>query len=296
MIYLQSERLRVEVCEPNEAPNTTLRFDRAGFISEVTLDGQTRFCATEPNNLWHPSSGGRGLCSELLCDVSEEFKLDEMFPKLGVGLLKKTENEPYCFYKKYEHKLFPVSVDASEMAAVFKTSAIPCGGYAAEQEKQIEVQGNTLILAMKVTNVGEKSLHIQEYCHNFFSIGGMAVGDAYTVDLPGVKAIEIGNLKSSLGVDNYRGTPTGVQIAGYSNQYATLQFEPTQIGNELPFRWKLNNIAAKASISCEESFHPNSVAIWSVDHMVSPEVFYSFTLQPHQSISWKRAYTFDRVN
>ena len=34
MITLKSNRLRVRIAEPGEAPNQTHRFDRAGFISE----------------------------------------------------------------------------------------------------------------------------------------------------------------------------------------------------------------------------------------------------------------------
>ena len=89
MFYLKSYRLCVEITYPGQAPNTTYRFDRAGFITEVVLDGTHRFCATEPNNLSHPSSGGRGICNEYIFDVSGKASVGEHFPKLGVGLLKK---------------------------------------------------------------------------------------------------------------------------------------------------------------------------------------------------------------
>ncbi|MGQ7408281.1 hypothetical protein [Streptococcus suis] len=61
MIYLTNHRLRVEIAEPGERPNDTFRFDRAGFISNVILDGDTHFCANEPMNLRHLSSG-RTVC------------------------------------------------------------------------------------------------------------------------------------------------------------------------------------------------------------------------------------------
>ena len=59
MLTLQNDRLRVEIAEPGEAPNTGFRFDRAGFIADVVLDGAHSFCTSEPLNLIHPSSGGR---------------------------------------------------------------------------------------------------------------------------------------------------------------------------------------------------------------------------------------------
>lgn len=293
MIYLQSDRLRVEVCEPNEAPNTTYRFDRAGFISEVTLDGSIRFCATEPNNLWHPSSGGRGLCSEILFDISDQFEIGEAFPKLGVGLLRKTENAPYCFYKKYETELYPVTIETAASTAVFKTAAIPIRGYAVEQIKRVEVHGNQLVLTMQISNVGDNTLHIREYCHNFFSIGGMALGDAYRIDLPCVDGIPQGNMKSSEGFDNYIGTSSGIQIRSYSDQYATIKFLPVMFKRELPFYWKISNSAAKSSISCEESFLPSDLAVWCVDHIVSPEVYHDFSIHPGETETWRRSYSFE---
>lgn len=293
MIYLLSDRLRVEVCEPGEAPNTTYRFDRAGFVSEVTLDGNTRFCATEPNNLWHPSSGGRGLCSEILFDVSDQFEIGEAFPKLGVGLLKKTKDSPYCFYEKYEAESFPVTVETTSSSAVFKTAAIPVRGYAAEQTKRVEVHGNQLIFTMQITNTGDKTLHIREYCHNFFSIGGMAIGDAYQIDLPCVSGVVLGDLKSSEGADNYKGTASGIQIRSYSDQYAIIKFHPSQFKEELPFCWELYNSAAKASVACAESFLPAGLAVWCVDHMVSPEVFHDFALPCGETETWRRSYSFE---
>ena len=65
MITLKSNRLRVRIAEPGEAPNQTHRFDRAGFISEIRLDDRISFCASEPENLSHPCTGGRGLCRSI---------------------------------------------------------------------------------------------------------------------------------------------------------------------------------------------------------------------------------------
>ena len=39
-ILLRSDRLKVEIAEPGLFPNVTTRFDRAGFVTQVTLDGR----------------------------------------------------------------------------------------------------------------------------------------------------------------------------------------------------------------------------------------------------------------
>ena len=60
---IQSELLTVELTSPGSAPNDNFRFDRTGYITEVVLKDGTRFAASEPRNLSHPSSNGRGFCS-----------------------------------------------------------------------------------------------------------------------------------------------------------------------------------------------------------------------------------------
>lgn len=295
MFYLKTDRLRVEVCEPHEAPNTTFRFDRAGFVSEVTLDGRYKFCATEPNNLSHPSSGGMGFCSEIQCDVSSEAGIGEYFPKFGIGLLKKEEHEPYCFFKKYTAKLFPIEVKASDSAVEFITEPIVCRGYALKQHKVVSVKDNTITFLTKIKNVGEKSVHIKEYCHNFISICGMAIGESYQLELPNIKEIARGLLESTLGINNYRGTEYGLQIAGYSKEHASFIITEDKIECQDVFCWKMVNTAAKAYISCQEFFVPSGLYIWCVDHMLSPEVFCEFDLNPGDTREWKRKYSFEHM-
>lgn len=296
MIYLNTDRLRVEICEPHESPNDTFRFDRAGFISEVTLDGHSRFCAEEPNNLSHPSSGGRGFCSEIQCDVSAEAAVGEYFPKFGIGLLKKTDEEPYCFHKKYEARLFPVTVKHTETTAEFRTEAVTCMGYALEESRTIEVKDNQLKLTVCLTNTGTKAVHIREYCHNFISICGMALGNAYYLELPDIKDIPDGLLKSGAGTDNYIGAGQGLQISRYADEPSMLFLPKEKINSDKAFRWKLSNRAAGACVSCEEGFVPSELNVWSVDHMISPEVFYEADLKPGETASWSRKHTFEKYS
>ena len=130
MITLKSNCLRVEIAQPGEHPNDGVRFDRAGFITEVVLNNERQFCANEPKNLVHPSTGGRGLCCEQMLDLSNQVSAGEQYPKFGVGLILKETDEPYVFYKKYQIDYFPVEYTATETTVEFKTDAIPCMGYA----------------------------------------------------------------------------------------------------------------------------------------------------------------------
>lgn len=296
MITLQSGRLRVELADPGEAPNTKFRFDRAGYITEIILDGSVRFCASEPHNLRHPHSGGRGLCSEYRFDASGEAAPGEYFPKFGVGLIRKEQEEPYLFHKSYkEVRPFPVEVRAENDTAVYITRPVSCLGYAIAAEKRITVSGSELTMEIKMTNTGEKSVDIQEYCHNFISIDGMAAGSDYRLDMPG-----IGDLGDRRLTDR-RGAPSGLRGCGKGITFCEPALTATdfavvtdQISHDVPFLWRLSHKGAMAYVEGEESFTPSQINIWAMDHMMCPEVFHSFSLKPGEIHSWKRKWRFEK--
>lgn len=95
-INIRTESLSVEIELPGVGFNNTTRFDRAGFITQVTLDGKYDFCTLEPTNLNHPSTGGVGLCNEIRClSAFEDAEVGRRFAKFGVGLLTKPDDERY---------------------------------------------------------------------------------------------------------------------------------------------------------------------------------------------------------
>ena len=274
MFTLSSPRLRVEVSEPGENPNVSLRFDHAGYISDVVLDGAYHFCASEPKNLDHPSSMGRGLCSEWCFDVSGEAKVGEYFPKFGVGLIRKEEDYKYVFHKAYKDvRFFPVKFEHTEDTAVFVTEGVPCLGYAMRSIRRITVQDDTITMVTEAQNVGEKDIHMREFCHNFMSIDGMALGSDYHLSMPHVRG-------------------HGLTFCEFSAIATDVAFDGADIEDKVPFVWKLRHDGAKMWCQAEDYYHPFRVAVWAVDHIVAPEVNHTFSIAPGESHSWKRVWAF----
>lgn len=292
MITLKSDCLRVEIAEPGEHPNDGVRFDRAGFITEVVLNNERQFCANEPKNLSHPSTGGRGLCCEMMLDLSGEAKVGERYPKFGVGLIRKETDEPYAFFGKYQIEHFPVEYTATDSTAEFKTAAIPCMGYALNQWKKISVQDNCLTVEYQLENVGEKTVVLEEYCHNFLSIDGMAISPDYVLDIPGLE--NQGN-----GPKKYRGNGYELNLIGNGCGFTFAKADPTVFeypaqvaAQSAPFGWKLSHKGAKAYVEGEESYVPVRVNIWGTDHLISPEFIQRIELAPGETTAWTRKLTF----
>ena len=296
VFFLKNERLRVEIAEPGEAPNHRTRFDRAAYISDVLLDGEMRFTASEPRNLVHPTSGGMGFCRELRCDVSADAKVGAYYPKFGVGLIRREDEPKYSFYKEYTDVIpFDVSVEHDSTTAYFLTASMPCLGYALESRRKVTLQDTTLTVETELHNTGDKAISMEEFCHNFISIDGMAVGSDYHLEIPSAPDLGQSRLNNRRGFSGVlRGEGRGVTFCEFTAIDTDYAIDCNRLHKDIPFTWKLSHQGAKAYVLGADSFVPGKIAIWGVDHMLCPEIVHCFTLEPGERIAFSRALTFGR--
>lgn len=292
MITLKTNRLRVEILEPGEGRNQTVRFDRAGFISRVTLDGKHEFCTVEPDNLSHPCSGGAGLCSEIKDDnIWDEVPVGKQCPKFGVGLLEKPSGESYKFFEKsYRKEFFQISWEASGSRAVFRTEPKPCMGRALRQTKAVTLDGNSINILYTFENTGEKRLNLREYVHNFVTIDMLPIGPDYYLSFPTARRQD--GKHGHNGEGTICGKGSGFTFSGYDAAASMADVSGAEIDPAKPFSWKITNAISPAAISEEESFIPESVPIWTIDHIISPEVYHSFSIAPGETHTYTRKWVF----
>lgn len=291
-IELKSDRLRVIIAEPGVAPNTTTRFDRAGFITQVTLDDKYDFCTAEPDNLSHPCTGGIGLCNEIRCiEGYEEARPGEMFPKFGVGLMVKLDDSRYMYFRKYECRPFKVEYETGDNYATFYTYPEECNGYALFHEKKISVERNKLIMSLRIENRGQKPVVLNEYCHNFVTIEKLPLSSGYRIDMP---TISSQNGKQPKLAGTIYGEGTGFTFSGYCDTAALIEVMSDEIDKVKAFHWEISNKFSDVSLSETTSFIPSKVVVWCIDHIISPEVINSVLIEPGKYAEWTREWTFWR--
>ena len=288
-MILSSGRLQAEVAVPGVSPNTTCRFDRAGFITSVLLDGQYEFCTAEPENLSHPSSGGRGLCSEFLApDMCEKAPPDDFFPKPGIGLLRRKGELPYCFYDSYEEIPFPIEWVRTEDSVTFTTKPLPCQGYEFMEIREIRVAGQQLTNAVTLLNTGGRAFSVDEYCHNFMTLMRLPLDGGYHIYMPGIHPQKPHVLKGIL-----KGEGTGFTFEKYSPDSFLYTIPPEELLPDSRFVWKVTHDSCPLSVTVTDAFRPRKVSIWAADHLISVEVFRSVCLEPGEEMTWKRTWEFD---
>ncbi|MDR1116838.1 MAG: hypothetical protein LBL09_01150 [Oscillospiraceae bacterium] len=289
-IILRSDRLEAAIDLPGQGLNTTVRFDRAGFITEVTLDGVHTFCRREPDNLDHPCTGGVGLCSEYrLEEAYADAEAGELFLKPGVGLLRKQDDGPYRHFVRYPCEPLTVEYQFDVHQAEFVTLPAPHNGFALRHKKVISLEGNTLSMRMEVSNEGEKPVYLTEYCHNFISLG-RPTGPDYRLAFPG-------------GINGYEPSPyANGEIAkldnalysfnAYSQRASMWMIPGGAVRQDTGFLWQLSHTQSPLSVTEADSFHPAAIALWAIDDIISPEICHSFSLDIGKTRTWERKWTF----
>lgn len=289
-MILQSERLRVEIAEPGIFPANTFRFDRCGFVTSIKLDEKHEFCTMEPTNLVHPSTGGVGLCNEYLCSaLCDEVKPGEKFVKFGIGAFTRPDEEPYCFFRKYEIEQFPMRYKANDKEVIFYTDPDKNMKDQVEQTKRILVDGSDLVMEVELKNVGEREIVMEEFCHNFLTIDGLRIGPKYQLHVPYL------NHTKGMGAGTFYGKENGVfSFHDYNAKAALLRVSGDKINTDAKqYEWTLSNEDSPAMIRCLDEFCPSRLEVWSIDHIISVETFYGIYIKPGEKTSWKRRWKFE---
>lgn len=287
-IVLKNERLQVSVLKPGDPAYRRTRFDWTGFMHSVVLDGKHTFTVKEQEDPARSTTGGEGFCCEYpFDDVILEAKVGERFPKPGVGLLLKKDEEPYRFARDYDVIPFEKSYTAKEDQVVFVQEPMPALGYAFREIKKITLNENSLVVTTTLENVGEKELKLEEYNHNFVGIDHLPIGPDYTLHYPG---FDFTNLRDCDCIKADRD-----QLTWFTAPPRGFYYElPTPQENDAPYNWKLVNHKAGAGV-CEKVDAPLGISrckLWGVQHVSSCEVMVRLQIPEGESLTWSRTLTF----
>lgn len=287
--YLSNERLIVELADV-QWPRRP-RFDRTGFITQVTLKDHNRtYCAYELDTP-DPDAGG-GLCGEfgIMKPVGYgDAEPGEWFPKLGVGLLKKEDGGPYDFTADYGRQPFEIKAELSGSEARYAVLPKPCGGYAAAFVKTVTLSENTVLVHYLLTNCGEKRIDTHEYIHNFMRVDDYPIGPGYSLRF----MFPFDNDESASVYDPAAIALSRNEIRWLSEAKDVFYFRTKSGGADAGAAWELRHEPSGARVREELSLPLEMAAVWGRSHVVSPEMFAAISLEPGETVEWTRKYLFE---
>ncbi|MGB5237824.1 MAG: hypothetical protein WBM43_01905 [Flavobacteriaceae bacterium] len=290
---LRSRELEVHFDQPNEGYNFS-RFDWTGKITLVKFQDEP-FSTLERMDSVNINEYGQGLYNEFGMDTALGFKEAEMgdwFHKIGVGALRK-QTADYQFTFPYEIRPANFIVEANTDRITVNCLSEIINGYVYELKKEFQIHDNCLTIDYILKNTGSKPIVTEEYVHNFLGIAREKIDAEYVLKFP----FEID--KDKLGDKVNPGKKVildkkEIRFSGASEE----QFFFSYLNGDRSVQaiWELEHSKRNVGVRESVSFISNKINLWGWEHVISPEIFHQFSIEPGESTNWTRTYDFYHLN
>lgn len=271
------------------------RFDWSGQVGCLEFKGHTYFGVWFPHYdpLLHDSITGpveSFYGGDNLPQHFAEAKKGESFVKIGVGLLRRTTDEPYNAFKYYP----PVdtgkwTVKARRDGVWFRQDLrTPLGvAYAYTKDLRLEKNAPVLILDHALKNRGKEPLEILVFNHDFFVLDGVTTGPGLEARFPFTPVAD-------------RPLTTGARIEGQRVVFDR-EFKPGESVYTLlsgykadPSHFDFTVEDTRTGVGVQEtgSLPPDRLVFWSNSRTICPEGYVRIKIEPGKTAHWSIRYRF----
>lgn len=284
-LTLASDQLRLVLEPPGEGYRGS-RFDWTTQVRRISFLGHEVLTQELPPEQGEVAGQGVGLAGEFGIATPlgfEDCAVDDWFPKVGVGLLRRPDEEPYHFFRSYEVRPARFSVRPEGPSAVTLTADQSVHrGWGWFLKRHWAVRANRVTLTTTLANTGTLPLGTEEYNHNFLSSGPR---DAIQWKLSW--PADIAHDQRDEWVD-----PEGILgWEGNSLAWAKTPSEVFFFSARAPLSsWTLHR--GDLSVTEEVDFASTHFNLWGRAHVISPELYHGLGVAPGTTHAWTRTWAF----
>jgi hypothetical protein len=252
------------------------RFDNTGFVSSAKVKGK-EFLG--PFGL----SGEFGILGTGVLGY-DRAKPGEEFVKIGLGRLKRLDDKPYEFSRKYQvARLFPTQVKTGRDTVTF-TQDGEMGAFKYRYMKRYRVDRKLRLITVEyeLTNTGRATWEFEHYNHNWLRFGADPVGPPYFV-------------RPEFGLDPdkrkgmvFSGTQMRLNVKANGAYLSSRKKAPVQRN-----RLHVGRQGGTQSVDISNNFPLSRFALYADQRGICPETFHRAQLGPRQQSQWKRVYVFN---
>ncbi len=277
-----------------------VRFDWSGVIPQLEYAGHSYF------GVWFPKY--EPTLHDAITGPVEEFrsadgalgygeaKPNELFIKIGVGVLVKPDNEPYEFTRNYKIVSTGVWIVNPEPDRVkFVQELKGVNGYSYVYTKTVRLAKGKpeLILEHSLRNTGKRVIETEVYDHDFYVVDAQPTGPAFSIKFP-FQPKAVGDLKGAAEVRGdeivyLRELEPGNRdsVASYIEGYGDAVRD---------YDIRVENSKSGAGVQ-QTGDHPISkLYLWSVRTTVCPEAYISLRVERRKTAKWQIRYRFYTLN
>ena len=272
------------------------RFDWSGLVACASYNGHTYFGEwsnnTDPmvnDTVTGPAEEFRRSNSEIGYD---EAKPGESFLKVGVGLLKRIDDQPYKFgtvYPIVDHGKWTVKV--SKRSVTFTQVLRTSMGYSYLYEKKLllDVKEPVMRLEHTLKNLGTSSITTDVYDHDFFVLDGAPTVPGMAVTLgfePKTAPPFPDGLVSMSGNEIvFKGSPKkGFSAQGYLTGYT---------GKRGEYRIHVEDRNTHVGILQTSDSPLSKFYFWSTPKTICPEAYIPINVASGKTQKWTISYRFE---
>ena len=284
------------------------RFDWSGVIANLVFQGHSFygpwFTGTDPSVSDFIYKGTAeiiaGPCSAITGPVEEfnpalgyeDAKPGGTFLKIGVGILRKLNNNPYSAYQ-----LYPI-VNGGTWSVTKGADSIEftqelhdqTSGYGYIYTKKISLTSGKaeMVMGQSLKNVGRVAIHANVYNHNFLVLDHQPTSAAFSITLPfDLKVDHAPDPKLAEVVKNqllYRST-----LVGEDRVYFNIEGFGKSADD---YKFHLENSKSKVGMTITGDRPLYKVALWSIRSVIALEPFVDVSVEPGSESTWKYHYEY----
>ena len=271
------------------------RFDWSGVISRLEYAGHGYF------GQWFPRYDPK--LHDAIMGPVEEFrtgdsalnyadaKPGETFVKIGVGVLRKPEEQRYTFRTDYaivDNGKW--TVKSTPDAVVFTHEVTdPSSGYAYLYRKTVRLTPGKaqLVLEHSLSNTGRKVINTSVYDHNFFTIDGRPIGPDVSIRFP----FALKPARSMAPLADVRGSQIAYLRELQQGEIASTPLEG--FGTNLAdYDIRVENQGANAGVRITADRPLARIVFWSIRTTACAEPFIEGRIEPGHEFTWRITYDF----
>jgi hypothetical protein len=284
--------LSLTIEEPGQVYNNS-RFDWTGNISQILFERKISFCSAEATKDFDFRRHGQGLYNEFGIVKAigyDDCAVGDKFPKIGIGLLTRSSNEAYDFLRAYDIDPFDIQIETGREWIRFTVFPKDCRGYGIKLIKKIELSGNSFTIEYELENTGIRKILTNEYCHNFLSVNRTNIDAHYTLRLP-CKILKPSAMVEAVNPENAVVLKASAVNFNFSPE-KDFFFSPLTEFRSTNGEWEITHDRIGVGMKENTDFIPETMNLWGLKHVISPELFIKIDLDPGQKLKWRRIFRF----
>ncbi len=293
-LELENGEIRVSIYLPDAVRGyyRGTRFDWSGIIESVNTAHHRFYAPVHATHDPYLHDGVSGPAEEFGMFNPMGFNEaapGESFVKIGVGLLRKGDDNEYRFNGDYEIiRLGEWEVEHGLDRVDFFQDLVGDRGWAYRYRKSIQLVPGApeLVIAHRLENSGGKEIDLYNYNHNFTLIDGLPYGPDYRVEFPFSTTIPIGINERAWFRDTAIDVP---EPLGDNSLWIPLYEGEGRVDyNNATIR----HLPSGAAVEFKGDAPVTRIVFWAIERAACPEPFIRLKLAPGDAKEWSSWYRF----